>query len=419
MNKQINSIKAIAKNNRVLIGNFSYLGAISVFNLLIPLATYPYLIRVLGKDIYGVIVFAQAIISYFVLIVSFGFNTSATKEVSISRHDNSKLSEIVSSVLTIKACLLLISFILLAIALYFIPETHGYHTLFFLSMWLAVYEVIFPVWYFQGIEKMKYITFFTLTSKLIFLVLIFVMIRKPQNYLLVPIINGIGALIGGGSSLYLVFNQHKIKFRFQKLHVLKKYFVDSFPLFVSAASVSIFVQANKIIIGAFIGMADVAYYDLADKVVQLLKSPQILISQAIFPKTSLGKNVSFIKKMVIISIGIVSILFILTQIFATKIVLFLGGTHMLPAVFLLRILSIAILLVYMSQYTSVHTLLANGYNKIWMKIMITTGILYILLVIISGFFSKVTAINLVYVSLLTELYTLLGSYYYSKKLNLL
>jgi PST family polysaccharide transporter len=417
--RQINSIKSIGRRNRTIIGNFSYLSAMQIFTLLIPLATYPHLIRVLGKEIYGIIVFSQAIIGYFVLLVCYGFTTSATKDISIYRNDKLKLTEIVSSVLIIKGILLLISFILLGIALYFIPKAHGYYTLFFLTMWLAVYDFIFPIWYFQGIEKMKYITYFTLVSKLTFLVLIFVFIRAPNDYLLVPIINAVGAILAGVCSLYIIFKIHKVQFKFQKSIVLWKYFSESFPLFLSAVSVSVFVQANKIIIGSFIGMAEVAYYDLAEKIVQLLKSPQVLITQAIFPKTSKDKNKSFIKKMMLISIVLALFLFCLIQIFSHYIVMFLGGLHMEPAVTLLRVLSIAIILIYVSQYTSVHTLLANGYNNIWMKLMISSGVLYLLLVTALGFFHKITAMNLVFTSLLTELYMLVSSYYYSKKYKLL
>lgn len=419
MKNRISGLKSIAKNNRTIIGNFSYLSALQIFNLLIPIATYPYLIRVLGKEPYGIIVFSQAIIGYLVILVAFGFNTSATKDVSVNRDNINKLSEIVSSVLIIKGVLLLLSFLILSIALYFIPQAHGYYTLFFLTMWLAMYDFIFPVWYFQGIEKMKYITYLTLISKLTFLGLIFIFIKSPQHYLRVPLINAIGSILAGLCSLYIVFIQHKIPFQFPKVKVLKKYFRDSLPLFVSSVSVTVFVQANKIIIGAWIGMGEVAAYDLAEKIVQLLKSPQMLITQAIFPRTSKDKNPVFIKKMMLISFCLALFLFIMTQIFATTIVMILGGKQMLVAVKLLRILSIAIIMVYVSQYTSVHTLLANGYNSVWMKLILVSGVLYLTLVVGLGFTGLISAINLVYISLISELYVLGSSYYYTKKYKLL
>lgn len=413
------AVKIVVDRNKILITNFSYLSLMSIFSLLVPLATYPYLIRILGKDVYGVIVFSQAIIGYFVMLVSFGFNTSATRDISRNRDDKIKLSEIVSSVLIIKGFLLIISFVLLLIGLFFIPAARGYHLLFVLTMWLTIYEFIFPIWYFQGIEEMKYITYLTLISKLIFFGLVFVFIKCAEDYLWVPIINGIGSLISGFCSLYIIFKLHNIQFKFQKTETLKKYFIESLPLFVSSISVSIFVQANKIIIGAYVGMSEVAYYDLAEKIVQLLKLPQILITQAIFPKTSKGGDVSFIKKMMLFSISLALLLFVGIQLFANEIVVIMGGVHMGFAAKLLRVLSVAVIIIYISQYTSVHTLLANGYNRVWMRMLLISGFIYLIMIFILASFSNVSAMNLVYISLLSEFYLLGSSYYYSKKFKLL
>ena len=79
-----NSLITKIRSNKVLVQNFSYLSALQIFNLLIPLITYPYLIRVVGKETYGLVVFAQAIIGYLVILTDFGFNISATREVSVS-----------------------------------------------------------------------------------------------------------------------------------------------------------------------------------------------------------------------------------------------------------------------------------------------------------------------------------------------
>jgi len=78
--------------------------------MLIPLLTYPYLIRVLGKETYGLVVFVQAIVAYMVILVGFGFNISATREISIHRENKEKLNEIVSSVLIVKSLFFFLPF---------------------------------------------------------------------------------------------------------------------------------------------------------------------------------------------------------------------------------------------------------------------------------------------------------------------
>ena len=79
--------------NKNIVKNFSYLAVLQVFNLAIPLVTLPYLITVLGRENYGLIVFSQTLVSYFLILINFGFNIIATKEVSLHRDDEKKLSK--------------------------------------------------------------------------------------------------------------------------------------------------------------------------------------------------------------------------------------------------------------------------------------------------------------------------------------
>ena len=74
-------------NNKVLISNFSYVALLQILNILIPLFTYPYLIRVLSADIYGKIVYAQSVIAFFTIAIAFGFEISGVKAVAENRND--------------------------------------------------------------------------------------------------------------------------------------------------------------------------------------------------------------------------------------------------------------------------------------------------------------------------------------------
>lgn len=91
---------------KTLVENFGYLTLLQICNLLIPLITYPYLINTLGKDLYGVIIYSQAIVSYLSIFVNWGFNISATKSISINRDNPKKVNEIASVVYLVKSFLL-------------------------------------------------------------------------------------------------------------------------------------------------------------------------------------------------------------------------------------------------------------------------------------------------------------------------
>ena len=55
-------------SSKMLLANFTYLSIIEIIGLLLPLITFPYLIRTIGAQKYGIIVFAQTIVAYLVIL---------------------------------------------------------------------------------------------------------------------------------------------------------------------------------------------------------------------------------------------------------------------------------------------------------------------------------------------------------------
>lgn len=418
MKKHIDHFRHKAGQHKTLIQNFSYLSALQVFNLTLPLVTYPYLIRVLGKETYGLVVFAQAIVAYLAILVGFGFNISATRDISVHRENKEKVSEIVSSVLIIKGILFLLSCIIMFILLLIIPQAHDYKALFFLSLWACLYDVIFPIWYFQGIEKMKYFTYLSLTSRLIFLVLIFIFIHTPADYLYVPIIYGIGAIVAGAVALFLMFKKHQIQFSWQSYQTLKFYVKDSTPIFISNVSVSLYVSTNKVITGTFLGMAEVAYYDLAEKLIFVLRIPQSILSQSLFPKISKEKNINFIKRIFKISLLGNSLLFVLMLLLSHHIIVVLGGSQMLPAISVVNILAFTVPIVAMSNIFGIQLLIPFGYNKLFSRIILASGLFYLLLMLILWLSNGFSIISISIVTVITEVFVTTTMYFFCKKVNL-
>lgn len=418
MTKYFHSLKVKAVRHKSFIQNFSYLSALQIFNLILPLITFPYLIRVLGKETYGLVIFAQALISYLAILVGFGFNISATKDISIHRNDKAKLSEIVSSVLTLKILLMILTFIILGFLLYFIPRTHGYKALFILSMWVCLFDVMFPIWYFQGIEQMKYIAYITMTSRLLFLGLIFIFIHSPEDFLLVPVLYGTGALVAGAVSMVIIFIKHKIQFRLQSYTNLKYYFKDSVPIFISNVSISLYVNTNKIIAGAFLGMAEVAYYDLAEKLTTVLKIPQNILSQSLFPKISKEKNLGFIKRIFKLTVMLNVALFLCALIFSKYIILILGGAQMLPSQNVVIILAITVPFIAMSNIFGIQLLIPFGYSNLFSRVVLTSAGVYLLQMLIIWLTIGFSIESISIATLNNEIFCCAFLFYYSKKCKL-
>lgn len=407
--------------NKKIIQNFCYLTILQVFNLLIPLITYPYLIHVIGKGKFGLIIFAQAVISYLVILISFGFNISAIKEISVNRNDKRTIGVIVNSVFIIKFCLFVFSVLLTTLLVFIIPQAYNNKILFYLTLWMCLYELIFPTWYFQGIEEMKYITYVTFFSRLFFVILTFIMIKKESDYLLIPILNGVGAMIAGVISIYIIYCKHKIEFFIPKYIEIKKYFKESIPIFVSNLSTSLSLTTNKIILGIFIGMNEVAYYELADKISNIIKTPIHLIAQSIYPRVAFTKNPTFLRKSFYFAFIISVILLIIGLLTSNILIKLFGGNEMKDAVSIFRILLISIIPVTVSVFFANLVLIIWGFNKEFLKSRLYMNVLYFLCI---GFIYLTNSVNLVSLSIVTVIIEIFVSIYVvcitkRKKINFL
>lgn len=406
-------------NNKKIIENFSYLTIFQIFSLLTPLITYPYLLRVVGLEMYGIVIYAQAIVTYFSLFINFGFNISGPKDVAVYREDHRLLSELVSSIYIIKSVIWAICLIAYMVVIFSFDIFYDHILVYIFAYFITIGDVLFPIWFFQGIEKMKYITFINLFVRTLFILAVFVFIKQSSDYFLIPLLNSIGALISGFIAIYVVFKKEGVVFtRVPKL-VIVSHIKQGFSLFISTISVQIYMNLNKIIVGSFLGMKEVTVYDLAEKITSLLKTPIIMISQAVFPKISREKSIAFINNTMFFVTSLVTVIYLGLFFTTDWLVLFFTGSKIPMAITVVRIVGLSLIFLSFSMFLGGARLIPFGFNKEYMFSMIANSIVYFLIIGVLWIFDLINIYTISVTTVSVEIFCVVLLYFINKKLHLL
>lgn len=396
----LNKYKAFVKRNKLLVQNFSYVSLLEVFVLISPLITYPYLVRTLGKDTYGLILTATVLVSYASIIIDFGSNSVCAKHVSINRDDSRKLSEIICNVFLVRLTFWLLSFIIYMIVVMIVPDYRAYKMLFFVSYGLTIYDLLFPQYFFQGIEKMKYSTMINLGIKLFFILLIFVVVKDSSDYIWVPLLYSIGYILAGIFSMYILFKKMELPIVRPTIKSMLYYIKDSSPIFATDLIKTVKDKLNVLILGGMSGMANVVVYDLGIKLCNIMAKPVSVVGVVLFPRLAKSHNIIEFKKLLKFMAIIMMVIIVVVNIFLPRIADFFLNSQddILP----LRLFTIAPFFLAIGSFINSNLCVAFGYNRyVLYSIMLTTAA-YLLLFVFFMVTGKLTNIyGFVYLAIIS------------------
>jgi PST family polysaccharide transporter len=396
-----------SEEKKRLVANFLSLSILQGVNYILPLITFPYLVRVLGVEKFGLLSFATATIAYFSMLTDYGFNLTATREISIYRDNKEKLSEIFSSVMIIKFFLIIISFLLLLFLIFSFNKFKEDYLIYILTFGMVIGRVLFPQWFFQGIEKMKYITFLNILARIVFTVAIFVFIHKESDYWKVPLINSLGFISAGLMALYIVFFKYKIKLIIIKFSILKNYFIYNFQFFVSRVAVNIYTTSNIFFLGLVFNNTIVGYYSIAEKLFKILQSIYGILTQVIYPFMAKNKNIEFLKKILYGSFIFNLVFIFILIIFIPDIMkyIFHINSHISIDIFyILMVANIFILPTYLLGYPFLGVF---GYEKFANLSVIYGAFLHIFIILFLIIFKMFNVYTLAISVVITELFILI------------
>jgi len=380
------------RERNVVMNNVASLSLLQVITYILPIIIVPYLFRVLGPDKFGLIAFAQAFVQYFLILTDYGFSISATKEISLCLNDHAKVCKVFSSVMIVKVALAFLSLLIFGIIVYFIPKFRNDWMVYILSFGAVAGSTIFPVWFFQGTEKMKYITNLNIMGGIISAFFILSFIRGPQDYLMVPLINSCAFLITGLLGQYIVLRKFRVSFKFQGYKNVRRQLAAGWDIFISIAAINAYTTTRVFIVGLLTNNNITGFYSIAEKIANACQTfPLDSFSQALFPRLSkiFRENKTKALKMMrriqqittIISLMCLPLVFI----FSDLIVKIVCGRIYQETVLSLRLLLISVFFVTANAFR-VQFLLVCGKTHIYSRIhviMAMVGLPLIFLLIYS------------------------------------
>ena len=364
-----------------LLENIISLATIKGLEYILAFVTFPYLVRVLQVEQYGLIVFAQSIVQYFVFLTDYGFNLLGPRE--IAQHDSvQERGAVFSNIFFAKLLLLFFSTILFVCGLLALGEYEEVDVVLYLTFYLMVIgNVFFPVWFFQGIQQMRYITLVNIIANIFRVAGIFLLVKTPQDYLIAALFQAIVPLIASIFSWIILVKDYPEVFVLPSSQGIKKMFVDGWSIFTSTIAINLYTASNIVFLGMLTDNVVVGYFSGAKKIIDNITQLISPITQAVYPYVSKKASASktdalrFLHKIVVVLGGGNFLLSVFITVFADFIVKLLLGNGYEQSVLLLRIMAFLPVIISLSNIFGVQTMLVFGMQKEFSSILMMAAVL--------------------------------------------
>ncbi|HBI63699.1 MAG TPA: hypothetical protein DDX51_01070 [Clostridiales bacterium] len=354
---------ALQSKKGVLLKNTIMLYIMQFSTYLLSFIVVPYETRVLGPTYFGKLGVATAIMVYFQLVIDFGFLLSATEDVSRHREDKGYVAKVLTAVSIDKLFLTAGSVIVLLVLCQVLPswqEDRAFYLLFLIAT--AVNSMI-PDYLYRGLEQMTAITVRTVAIKAFFTVMIVLLLKRPDQYCIIPILNIIGntaALLG----VYLHLDrQMDIRFVPCRPRDVWDSFRRSSTFFYSRIATSVYTASNTVILSVISAGSSIGYYSLADKLVTTAKSGLSPISDSLYPYMTKNRDFKLVWRILKIIMPVIVGGCAVVFIFARPLCQIVFGAEYGDAAPVLRAMLPVVVVILPSYILGFPTLSAMGLSK--------------------------------------------------------
>ena len=353
-----------------IVKNMVSLGVLQVANYLIPFLVLPVISRILGASLFGSVSYAQNIITYLTLLINYGFEYSATRQISIARDDKQRTDAIFWSVITAKSMLLIVSFVILAVLPFFIHRVACDPRLYIYTALANIGIVFFPTWYLQGVQQMDKMAWANFFTKFLGAALVLCIVREASAYRLYPLLMSLASiLVGIGAMVYVIRHFH-ISRPVLSRQTIREVMQAGAPIFINNVFVALYTTANMTILGIYAADDVIGYFSGAQRLIQALNMVVVMpVSMAVYPEISRRfteskmQGARFLKQVLLWAGSAAALVSFVAFVGAPLIIRIMYGAGFAPSVELLKWLSPIPFLVMIATLLTVQGLYGMGLQR--------------------------------------------------------
>jgi PST family polysaccharide transporter len=366
--------------------NFGALSVIQAANFFIPFITLPIIVRIIGPDKFGVLNFLVAVVTYFILLINYGFDYTATRTIAQNRDDQAIVNKTFSKVLWVKTVLFIVSVALFAIMMAFVPQLQREWLVSVLSFAGCIANVLMPNWLFQGMEQLQKAAVFNLLAKLLFSVAMIVVIRQKQDYWLYALLTSISQIAVGVALFIYGMRKFHIRLVATSWKEITGSLYEDRMVFLSTLMINLYTTSNIVILGFMKPDSEVGIFTAASRVIGVIQTLTLMpLSQTLYPHIgkSFAQNreegLTEVKKVFPVVSLLALVIAVILFITAPLAIHILFGRQFDPAIHVLRLLCINPIFISISNLLGTQTLLNLKNDKAFLVVTAIGSLACILL----------------------------------------
>jgi PST family polysaccharide transporter len=348
---------------------------VQVSGYVLPLITLPYVTRVLGPSNFGLTALGTALVLYFAVITDFGFAVTGTRQIAIVQADPVQVSRTYSTIMLCKVCLMLLGFLSLIAIVSIVPDFRRHWSLYLLSFLQVLGFCLSPNWFLQGMQRMRYIAYSDYGAKILSVILIFTLVRKSSDYVLVAALQSGGFLISACIGLFVVFVRLRVRLVWPLWADMRTAMIAGWPVFLSMASMTAVSSTNTVILGIMTSPDQVGFLNAAQRLIIAARALTNPVTTAVYPHMSKLASSSrpdalrFMKKQVLWTAAPFLVISLGLLFCAPLVVRLVYRSAYAESGVLLRLMSLTPVVHAVSMCFGTYYMLAFGYEKEWSKII--------------------------------------------------